>query len=65
MNNKIKQARQELGYTHQKVADKLGISALHYSRLENDYKGCLKKISIETFIKLCKVLKIKPSEVLE
>ncbi|NMC35456.1 helix-turn-helix transcriptional regulator [Candidatus Beckwithbacteria bacterium] len=60
VGKKLKKARQKRSLTQQQVADKVGIHVSYYYRIE---RGVVNP-SIEILEQVCKVLKIKGSEIL-
>jgi len=55
IHSKLRNARNQKGYTQEYVAESLGISQKHYSRLENGKSG----ITLEYLEKICKKLEIE------
>lgn len=53
--------RMERGLTQGDLAEKAGIDRKTVNRIENDHFSP----NLNTFIRLCKALKVKPSQVLE
>lgn len=60
IGKKLKEARIRLRLTQSDVAEKAGISANYYARVERDEENP----TVETLKGICKVLKIKSSKVL-
>lgn len=60
IGKKLKEARTKLGLTQSDVAEKAGISANYYARIERDKENP----TVETLKGTLKVLKIKSSKVL-
>ncbi len=58
MNLKLRQARQNKGYTTSYMAERLGISKPFYSQLENDRRT----LSYKMAVKIAEVLKTKPDK---
>ncbi len=56
MNLKLKQTRQEKGYTTKYMAEKLGISKPFYSQIENNKRS----LSYKMAVKIADILKTKP-----
>ena len=52
MYMRIRKAREELGYTREKFAEKLDVSVSYLAELERGRTG----ISVKMLIKVCKVL---------
>lgn len=52
MHARIRQAREEMGYTREKFAEKLDVSVSYLAELERGRTG----ISVKLLIKVCKVL---------
>lgn len=50
----IKQGRERRGLDQQNVADGVGLSQSHYSRIENGTRGCYFQVAI----KICDFLKL-------
>jgi len=53
--------RTERGLSQSELADKAGLDRKTVNRIENDHFSP----NLNTFIRLCKALKVKPSQVLE
>jgi len=53
--------RTERGLSQSELADRAGIDRKTVNRIENDHFSP----NLNTFIRLCKALKVKPSQVLE
>ncbi|NMM62353.1 helix-turn-helix transcriptional regulator [Clostridium sp. P21] len=58
MNEKIKNRREELGFTLQEVGDYLGVSKATVQRYES---GEIKNLKLESIEKLATILKVSPS----
>ncbi|MFQ9104647.1 MAG: helix-turn-helix domain-containing protein [Oscillospiraceae bacterium] len=57
---RIRKAREELGYTREKFAEKLDVSVSYLAELERGRTG----ISVKMLIKICKVLGLSADYVL-
>ncbi len=55
---KLKQMRNELGYTSQYMADKLKISKPFYSQIENGHR----RLTYDMATKIAKIFKVKPDD---
>ncbi len=60
MHTRIRQAREELGYTREKFAEKLDVSVSYLAELERGRTG----ISVKMLIKVCNVLGLSADYVL-
>ena len=60
MYMRIRKAREELGYTREKFAEKLDVSVSYLAELERGRTG----ISVKMLIKVCKVLGLSADYVL-
>ncbi|MEE0718381.1 MAG: helix-turn-helix transcriptional regulator [Oscillospiraceae bacterium] len=60
MYMRIRKAREELGYTREKFAEKLDVSVSYLAELERGRTG----ISVKMLIKICKVLGLSADYVL-
>lgn len=60
MYARIRKAREELGYTREKFAEKLGVSVSYLAELERGRTN----ISVKTLIKVCEVLGLSADYVL-
>lgn len=56
----IRRRRKELGMSTQDLAEALGVKAQSVNRIERGDKG----LSMDTFLAVCRVLKISPEELL-
>ena len=57
----IRRRRKELGMSTQELANALGIKAQSVGRIERGEKG----LSLDTFLTVCRVLRIPPAELLK
>ncbi len=60
IGSKIRIKREELAYTQEEVAAKIGCSLGFYSRVERGITG----MSVETLMDICQVLKTTPNAIL-
>ena len=60
MYMRIRKAREDLGYTREKIAEKLDVSVSYLAELERGRTG----ISVKMLIKVCKVLGLSADYVL-
>lgn len=60
MHTRIRQARENMGYTREKFAEKLDVSVSYLAELERGRTG----ISVKMLIKVCKVLGLSADYVL-
>ena len=60
IGQKIKVIRDLKGFKQDYVSEKLGISSVHYSNIENGHKTC----TLYILIKLCQILDTTPNEIL-
>ena len=60
MHTRIRKARENMGYTREKFAEKLDVSVSYLAELERGRTG----ISVKLFIKVCKVLGLSADYVL-
>lgn len=58
---RLLEMRLERGMTQDGLADKAGVDRKTVNRIENDHFSP----NLNTFIRLCKALKVKPSQMLE
>ena len=61
IGNKIKNARQKVGYTQKQLAEKIEISTRHVSDIELNRV----QASYDVLVKICQVLKLTPNEIFE
>lgn len=61
VGSKIKKHREESLYTQEKLAEAAEIEYKYYQKIENGQKN----ITLKTLYKICKVLKIKPKDLLD
>ena len=61
LGGKIKLARKAAGITQEKMAEQLGISPLHYGRLERAER----RISLEQIESISRILRVSPYTLLE
>ena len=61
IGNKIKESRQNMGYTQKMLAKKVGVTSKYISDIElNRFQA-----SYEILIKICKLLKVTPNQLFE
>lgn len=56
---KLRELRQEQGYTQRALADKCGMNNAYLSQLENGHRL---RVSPPLFVRLCNALKIEPED---
>lgn len=60
MHTRIRKAREELGYTREKFAEKLDVSVSYLAELERGRSG----ISVKTLVKVCNILGLSADYIL-
>ncbi len=58
---KIRTTRVSKGYTQDYIAEKLGIDAVNYGRIERGQA----RLTLDRFLKICEILEIEPAEFFE
>jgi transcriptional regulator with XRE-family HTH domain len=61
LGNRIRQYRLIRSFSQEKVADELKMSVGNYGKIE---RGDV-SISVDTFLRICQILEIKPSQLLD